>query len=1192
MTVWNPAVPRAGALILLLASATVPAAVAAAPPLLSEEAVSALAAEVSGTNARHLAQEITLHHRMRGSEGYRMAAEAVRSWATEYGLSEVEVLMLPADGETFYGTQRSRPAWDADSAELWELAPAGDGEGWVDATRIASYDLRPVTLAEDSASGETKADLVDVGAGTEEADYDGLDVAGKLVLASAQPGAVAALAVERYGAAGIVSWAQNQKSAWWGQDETLVRWGHLATFPEPQTFAFMVSPAQAAAWRERLARGERVRLRADVHAGQHPGSYLIPTATIPGADPDLARQEIVFSCHLDHLRPGANDNASGCAAILEVGRALSKLVREGKLPPPRRTLRFVWPSEIEGTISLLTARPDLAARARAVIHLDMVGGDPEATKAILHVTRSPASLPTVANDVAEAFARWVNEESYAYAATGRAAYPLVDPEGRRQALQARIAPFSMGSDHQVWAEGSYRVPAIYLNDWPDRTIHTHADRVSNLEPTKLLRAVFIAAASGYTLATLDAEDTTALLEVVRGHSLERTAAALERSRELPSGERANLLRHHLATESAIVQSLGRFTAAPPAELDRSAAFLTALEPLAGAAEIDDAEDGADAASGPEAERVCIRLTEPKGPLWGFGYSYLEDRLARLDLPHPELLSYQGLWGGGGEYAYEVLNLVDGRRSVGAVRDAVAAAYGPVPVELVADYLRTLETIGLLACGPEARNWAGAPVGPLARRAPDLSLPDEALELALAGYAKILCSAVFLSGRDPAEAAANSGIIVLPREVAVDPKAAGVEWQVDRERGEVRASAPRPKTAAAGHRGRRITRTARFSGLAGGGQGCTILPMGKDRVFFEPTPVTSALPDAATLPWPMGDAPSDEPPPEGVDSERLAAAVDAAFADPEALTAAFLVVHRGRILAERYDLGIGPDTQLESWSMGKSITATLIGRLIEEGTFDLDDPAPVPAWRRPGDPRGAITVADLLRMSSGLRCVAPQDPDYSTALGYPDHMAVYTGAFDILGFATSRPLQFPPGTEGRYRNCDPLSLGFLIRQEAERRGEEYLTFPQRLLFDRIGIRRQVLEADPYGNFELTGFDYGTARNWARLGLLYLWDGVWRSGGREERLLPEGFTDFVRTRAPAWRNPVYGGLFWLNLFKGPGPGEGLALPRDAYYMAGAGGQYTIIVPSLDLVVVRMGHLRGGARGWVTLNRALEGLTAALP
>ncbi len=149
------------------------------------------------------------------------------------------------------------------------------------------------------------------------------------------------------------------------------------------------------------------------------------------------------------------------------------------------------------------------------------------------------------------------------------------------------------------------------------------------------------------------------------------------------------------------------------------------------------------------------------------------------------------------------------------------------------------------------------------------------------------------------------------------------------------------------------------------------------------------------------------------------------------------------------------------------------------------------------------------------------------------------------------------------------------------GEEYLSWPQRALFDRIGIRRQVLETDPYGNFIMTGFDYGTARNWARIGLLHLWDGVWIG----ERLLPEGWVDFVSTPAPAWEEPVYGGLFWVN------GTEQWNLPQDAFFAAGAGGQYTFIVPSHDLVVVRMGHRRGGGVCRASINEALSKLIAAI-
>ncbi|HEY0783541.1 MAG TPA: M28 family peptidase, partial [Thermoanaerobaculia bacterium] len=464
-------------------------------------------------------------------------------------------------------------------------------------------------------------------------------------------------------------------------------------------FAFMVSLKQARAWQQKLAGGTPVELRASVRAGQHPGAYSIATAVLPGADPALSGQQIVLSCHLDHLRPGANDNASGCATILEVGRTLAKLVREGKIAPPRRTIRFVWPPEVEGSIALLNAHPEIAKSALAVVHMDMVGGDAEITKAVFHVTRTPKSLPTFVNDVGEAFGRFVNAQSDAYASTGAAAYPLVDPEGGKRALEAAVVDFTEGSDHEVWSEGSWRVPAIYLNDWPDRYIHTDADRVGNIDPTKLLRAGFIGAASAYYMAQLDASGASALWEVVRGHALERTATALSRAAELraagqPEAEAQGLLRFSFAYEKGVAESLSRFVSpqkVPDAVATAESAFLAGLERLVGAG----AATPEPAASAAEERLVYRRRPEPKGPMAGFGYNYLDDKIAKLKIKRPALLARQGLWGGGALYAYEALNLVDGRRNVRQVRDALAAIYGPLPVAEVAEMLDVLAKAGVL-----------------------------------------------------------------------------------------------------------------------------------------------------------------------------------------------------------------------------------------------------------------------------------------------------------------------------------------------------------------------------------------------------------------------------------------------------------------------------------------------------------------
>jgi CubicO group peptidase (beta-lactamase class C family) len=431
----------------------------------------------------------------------------------------------------------------------------------------------------------------------------------------------------------------------------------------------------------------------------------------------------------------------------------------------------------------------------------------------------------------------------------------------------------------------------------------------------------------------------------------------------------------------------------------------------------------------------------------------------------------------------------------------------------------------------------------------------------AATAKILCSALFVSGRDETEARAHVTTYFIGAK-----RDSLTNIAVDRARRLVRVTLAN-----------RVTREAQFYG----DQGCVIHQPGRDSVFFTPVRVATTLPGAATMPWPMGDVVAPQPLPAEVDSAKLRQAVDAAFANPDGLTAAFLVVYKGRIIAERYANGANRDMQLESWSMGKSIVGTLIGLLVKRGDLRLEDPAPVPEWHKmPGDPRAKIRVIDLMRMSSGLRFSRGSPEDIP---GYHDHDLGYSGAIDAFVWATTQPLQFEPNTFGRYRNCDPLTLGMIIRDAVRKRGEEYLTWPQRALFDKIGIRRQVLETDPYGNFLLNGYDYGTARNWARLGLLYLNDGVWQG----ERLLPEGFVKFASSPAPAWRDSSYGAMVWVNA-----RGAWRNLPRDAFAFRGAGLQDTYIVPSRDLVIVRLGHFPGSRPGTADLERAQALLMQAIP
>lgn len=456
--------------------------------------------------------------------------------------------------------------------------------------------------------------------------------------------------------------------------------------------------------------------------------------------------------------------------------------------------------------------------------------------------------------------------------------------------------------------------------------------------------------------------------------------------------------------------------------------------------------------------------------------------------------------------------------------------------------------------------------PLELNTPYVPPPGDPLVHHAAGLAKVMCSAVFITGLDPDFAAENVGYFTAPYEV----RAKLGKPVVDRERKQVRVAVPGG-----------VTRTAVYLG----DQGCVTLPVGEDSVSFKPVKLKTTLPDPSKQAWPMGDVLQDEALPSELDQAKVKQAVDAAFDPPAGETAAFVVTWKGRLIAERYAPGISPQTPLESWSMGKSVTATLMGVLIQQGVYELWQPAPIPEWQGGKDLRSEIRIADLLHMSSGLRIKALEDPDYDPAGSYADHLYLYTGGVDSFHYAATRLLQWLPGKVGRYRNTDPVLTNYLIRLAVEKRGEEYLSFPRRALFDRLGMRTMVVETDPFGNLLTQGYEFASARDWARLGNLYLQDGVWNG----ERVLPEGFVKFVSTLAPAWvadHNPVYGGFFWIN-----GNGS-YPVPRNAYFMSGAGGQKTMIIPSHNLVVVRLGHYKGMVEGLKAFKRALALLMEAVP
>lgn len=653
--------------------------------LLPDDQLAAIVAEASGSLAKETVTKLATYHRVQASAGFHEAASFIAEKARAYGLEDVRIESFPADGTTTYGTFRSYLGWEAESGVLTEVAPRSE--------IVADFSKMRVALADYSNAADVTATLVDVGSGTTEADYAGRDVRGRIVLAGGGVASVHKEAVEKRGAAGILSYQPNQTTGWSGDYEESVRWGHLSPYNTKNAFAFMCSLHRARDYRARLARGEEIRLHALVKARVVPGSFEVVTAILQGTDPSAG--EIVFTCHLCHQLPGANDNASGAATILEVARVLAKLVREGTLPRPRRTIRFLWPPEIAGTMCYLARHPELARTARAAIHMDMVGGSHAVTKAILHLTRTPASLPSCVNDVAAVFGEWVVDGSRRAAMAGDLSDAMLAPDGTKEMLVADISRFTMGSDHDVLQEGSFRIPTIYMNDWPDVFIHTNDDMPANLDATKLRRVAVIGAAAGEFLAAAGEKEARRLAFEVFTRGAARQSDALRRA--LARGDWGDATAFRFEEAQGIVgeaarqerEALASVASFAPSDVSLSRLLESLKERVAARAREDRALVARQVAipagtlpADPAARVVPRRNPGLVGPVKVY---YGDTLLDRLDASPAgdELVQY------------ETLNLVDGRRSALEIRHILRASYAPVTSREVLDYLKLLEKAGVV-----------------------------------------------------------------------------------------------------------------------------------------------------------------------------------------------------------------------------------------------------------------------------------------------------------------------------------------------------------------------------------------------------------------------------------------------------------------------------------------------------------------
>ncbi len=333
---------------------------------------------------------------------------------------------------------------------------------------------------------------------------------------------------------------------------------------------------------------------------------------------------------------------------------------------------------------------------------------------------------------------------------------------------------------------------------------------------------------------------------------------------------------------------------------------------------------------------------------------------------------------------------------------------------------------------------------------------------------------------------------------------------------------------------------------------------------------AALPPAAaprtvdaSAAWPDGEA----APPEA--RAALARVLDAALRDDgpkRRRTRAVVVARGGRLLAERYAPGFSAATPLNGWSMTKSAFGVLLGTLVGEGRLTTSSRRLLREWRVPGDRRADIALEDLLRMRSGLRFAEVYD-DLSADVNRMLFVEPAAGAF-----AASRPLDHAPGTRWQYASGTSNVLSLIARRTLGDR--DYWAWPRRALFEPLGMASAVLEPDASGTFVASSYLFATARDWARLGLLMARDGAWNGG----RVLPEGWVKFLTTPTPQSPNGRYGAHWWLKLSKELG-GETAAaarIPADAFHALGHEGQCLTVIPSLDLVVVRLG-LSIDIRAW---------------
>jgi hypothetical protein len=518
-----------------------------------------LANELSGDLAFETLRLTTQWHKPSGSEGFFAVARYVEEKAKSVGLRDVRWIDQVAESA----------GWTCRRGEAWLI----EGEGQdAKRTKLGSFAEVPMSIADNSRSADVTAEIVDVQGGTRAADYEGKKVRGKIVLAYGSPTDVMEQAVWRRGAAGILSWASTRldpladsadQVAWLSVPETDGPKG------EKTTFAFILSPRQGKALSDGLrgnngsrifsARQETGRsLRAHIRIEsvfQSEKKTAMVEARILGTDPSLP--EVVLTSHLQE-NISANDNQSGVANMLEIGRALTQLIADGDLPRPRRSIRFWWCDEIYSEYRYFADHPGEEKRFLANLNQDMVGARQSVGSRVQHMARTPWSRPSYLSDVQESVLDAVVAGNNAYLPAWQAdsiapgtafSHPIFSRRGTREPFHARALPYFDSTDHMVFDDSWVGVPGTTLTNWPDEYIHSSDDDLWQIDPTQLKRNAFIVASTALWLANANAESVRPLAGFVAARAAGRLSADLATALQwIRAGEGSPAKRYRAAAD--------------------------------------------------------------------------------------------------------------------------------------------------------------------------------------------------------------------------------------------------------------------------------------------------------------------------------------------------------------------------------------------------------------------------------------------------------------------------------------------------------------------------------------------------------------------------------------------------------------------------------------------------------------------